>query len=94
MLQEQVSAQAYGRLLLLPGAQAPLAVRSRGKAVCSCFNVTEIEIAGQLATATGSVDQRLSALQEKLQCGTNCGSCVPELKRLVRASLAGEPVSA
>ena len=94
VLQEQLSAQAYGRLLLLPGAQAPLAVRSRGKAVCSCFNVTEIEIAGQLATATGSVDQRLSALQEKLQCGTNCGSCVPELKRLVRASLAAEPVSA
>ena len=27
-------------------------------------------------------------LQERLRCGTNCGSCLPELQRLVRRSMA------
>ncbi len=93
LLQEQLSAQAYGRLLLLPGATAPLAVRSRGKAVCSCFNVTEPEINGHLADAAGTDDERLASLQTTLQCGTNCGSCVPELKRLVRAATTAEPAA-
>ena len=90
LLQEQLSAQAYGRLLLLPGATAPVALRSRGKAVCSCFNVTEPEINQHLANAAGSPDERLVSVQKALQCGTNCGSCVPELRRLVRAATGAE----
>ena len=87
VLQEQLNAQAYGRLLLLPGAKAPVAVLSRGKTVCGCFNVTETEIAARLAQAEGPPEQRLATLQKVLQCGTNCGSCLPELKRLVRTSM-------
>ena len=34
----------------------------------------------------GTDEQRFSSLQAALKCGTNCGSCVPELKRLLRAS--------
>jgi nitrite reductase (NADH) large subunit len=34
----------YGRLLLSPGAKAPVAVRARGKLVCSCLNVTDAAI--------------------------------------------------
>ena len=94
LLQEQLNAQAYGRLLLLPCTAAPVAVQSRGKAVCSCFNVTEPEIAGHLAQATGNGEERLASLQKTLQCGTNCGSCLPELKRLVRASTVAEPANA
>jgi assimilatory nitrate reductase catalytic subunit len=30
-------------------------------------------------------------LQASLKCGTNCGSCLPELRRMVRAD-AGLPV--
>ena len=94
LLQEQLSAQAYGRLLLLPGATAPVAVRSRGKLVCSCFNVTEPEISAQLTDTAGTGEERLASLQTALQCGTNCGSCLPELKRLVHASMASEPAHA
>ena len=94
LLQEQLSAQAYGRLLLLPDATAPVAVRSRGKLVCSCFNVTEPEISAQLTDTAGTGEERLASLQTALQCGTNCGSCLPELKRLVHASMAGEPAHA
>lgn len=49
LLLEELPAQAYGRQLLLPGAKAPVAVLSRGKPVCTCFNVTDAAIAAQLA---------------------------------------------
>ena len=95
VLQEQLDARAYGRLLLLPGAKAPVAVRARGKAVCSCFNVAEADIHAQLAQqGPGPAGGRLATLQAALRCGTNCGSCVPELKRLVRASTAAEAAHA
>ena len=31
-------------------------------------------------------EERLALLQDSLKCGTNCGSCIPELKRNVRAA--------
>ncbi len=87
LLQDSLPAQAYGRLLLAPGAKAPVAVQSRGRQVCTCFNVTDVAILGKLASCTGHADQRLATLQADLKCGTNCGSCVPELKRMVRAAM-------
>ena len=86
LLQDEQPAQAYGRLLLSPGARPPVAVRSRGQLVCTCFNVTDREIAEELATCEGDNANRLAGLQAALQCGTHCGSCIPELKRMVRAS--------
>ncbi len=86
VLQDQLPAQAYGRLLLVPGAKAPVAVQARGRQVCSCFNVADVAIHAQLAQCTGSDEERLAALQGALRCGTNCGSCVPELKRMVRTT--------
>jgi assimilatory nitrate reductase catalytic subunit len=84
LLQDELPAQAYGRLLLSPGAKAPVAVQSRGKQICTCFNVTDEAIAACLSNTTGSDDAKLATLQGTLKCGTNCGSCLPELKRLVR----------
>jgi assimilatory nitrate reductase catalytic subunit len=84
LLREELPAQSYGRLLLSPGARAPLAVQSRGKPVCTCFNVTDLAIQSELGRCSGSADERLAALQGALKCGTNCGSCIPELKRMVR----------
>jgi assimilatory nitrate reductase catalytic subunit len=86
LLQDGLPASAYGRLLLMPGAKAPVAVVSKGRQVCTCFNVTEPAITRQLQGCEGSEDQRLASLQGALKCGTNCGSCVPELRRLVRAT--------
>jgi assimilatory nitrate reductase catalytic subunit len=88
LLQDQLPAQAFGRQLLRPGADAPVGVATRGRIVCSCFGVTETGIAEKLRACTGSDEQRLAHLQGALQCGTNCGSCLPELKRMVRAELA------
>ncbi|WP_296447021.1 nitrate reductase [Rhodoferax sp. UBA5149] len=87
LLQDELPAQAYGRALLVPGAKPPTAVQSRGKQVCVCFNVADVAIDDYLGRCSGSVEERLASLQSSLKCGTNCGSCVPELRRLVRASL-------
>jgi assimilatory nitrate reductase catalytic subunit len=88
LLQDSLPAQSYGRLLLVPGSKAPVemadAAKQRGRQVCTCFNVTDIAISGCLTDCRGSDDARLAALQASLKCGTNCGSCIPELKRLVR----------
>ena len=89
LLQDELPAQAYGRLLLLPGSSAPVAVQSRGKQVCTCFNVSDVAIQDHLSHCSGSDSERLASLQKTLHCGSNCGSCVPELQRLVRAPRTG-----
>ncbi|MDO9406284.1 MAG: molybdopterin-dependent oxidoreductase [Polaromonas sp.] len=95
LLQDELPAQAYGRLLLLPGATPPAGLASRGKVVCSCFGVADAAIEADLALISASDtpdgylvtdEQRLAALQSRLKCGTNCGSCIPELKKRVRAA--------
>ncbi|KRB99958.1 nitrate reductase [Hydrogenophaga sp. Root209] len=88
LLQDELAADAYGRRLLMPGAKPPVAIEAKGRQICTCFNVTDLAITGRLATCEGSDDERLATLQTSLRCGTNCGSCVPELKRLVRATPA------
>ena len=86
VLEGELPAQNYGRLLLSPGAKAPIAVQAVGKVVCTCLNVTDTAIDVELAAApAGSTDDdRLALLQTHLKCGTNCGSCIPEIKRRVR----------
>ena len=84
LLQDELPAQAYGRLLLIPGAKAPVAVTARGRQVCSCFDVSEHQIEAVLAETTGTPEAQLLQLQERLKCGTNCGSCIPELKRTLQ----------
>lgn len=95
LLQDELPAQTYGRLLLVPGAKVPVAVQSRGKSVCTCFNVTDAAITAELAHCHGTDDDRLAQLQGQLRCGTNCGSCLPELKRMVRTTgpLASKPAT-
>jgi assimilatory nitrate reductase catalytic subunit len=89
LLRQELPAQAYGRLLLAPGSKPPLAVldAASGQQVCSCFNVSDTAINAHLITSTGNPEQRLTSLQTALKCGTNCGSCVPQLKRMVRLSV-------
>jgi assimilatory nitrate reductase catalytic subunit len=84
LLEDELPAQAYGRLLLAAGAKPPAAVVSRGRQVCTCFNVTDAQIGTCLGRIRGDEDRRLAQLQAQLQCGTHCGSCVPELKRMIR----------
>ena len=90
LLQEELPAQAYGRQLLQPGAQAPAALAQAtsgaGSQVCTCFNVSQPAIEQHLQRCMGLATERLASLQSALQCGTNCGSCLPQLRQLVAAT--------
>ena len=83
VLQDQQAAEAYGRLLLAPGARAPVQIAQRSPQICTCLNITEAAIVDGLANCDGDDHTRLAQLQGALKCGTQCGSCLPELRRLV-----------
>jgi assimilatory nitrate reductase catalytic subunit len=51
-----------------------------GRIVCACFGVGENVLAKAIAEGAASVE----ALGIQLKAGTNCGSCIPELKRLLQ----------
>jgi assimilatory nitrate reductase catalytic subunit len=93
LLQDELLADAYGRALLSPGAEPPVAVAAKGKQICTCFNVSEPAIIEVLATCQGDTNSRLAALQGQLKCGTNCGSCIPALRQLVKRHPAAASVS-
>ena len=86
LLKDGLPAQSYSRAVLVASAKPPVPVQSRGKVVCTCFNVTDTQIDAQLASCGGKTNARLAALQGALQCGTNCGSCLPELRRKVQST--------
>ncbi|MBP8195240.1 MAG: (2Fe-2S)-binding protein, partial [Azonexus sp.] len=65
------------RLALAPSGKPPRSVVARN-IVCKCADASDVQIGQQLA-AGGN----LKTLQEKLKCGTYCGACLPEIKRMV-----------
>jgi len=54
-------------------------VKTAGKTICSCFGVGINLIHDAIDTGCHSVKE----LGANLKCGTNCGSCIPELKNLL-----------
>lgn len=78
-----VDAASLRAWMLAPVARPPAGGAGRGRIVCNCLNVAEPDI---LAAITGGAD--LATLQATLKCGTECGSCVPELKRLIAGNRA------
>ncbi len=66
------------RWALAPLSTPPAGQLSRGKVICNCLDVAENDIIDTIQLGAD-----LITLQNKLKCGTECGSCVPELKRLV-----------
>jgi assimilatory nitrate reductase catalytic subunit len=72
--------------LLAGSANPPQGFKARGKVVCNCFNVSEQSIIDFCSVAKTDLVRKLLALQSELKCGTNCGSCLPELRALVVAS--------
>jgi assimilatory nitrate reductase catalytic subunit len=84
MLQQELPAQTSTRQLLAPSHQPLNAPRRRQ--VCNCFDIDEAAITRSLARDAGSAEQRLARLQAELRCGTHCGSCLPELRRLARVT--------
>lgn len=66
------------RLSLLAGIET--AGVPRGKIVCSCFSVAEETIVNAIGTNRLRTPAQIG---DVLRAGTNCGSCIPELRRLL-----------
>jgi assimilatory nitrate reductase catalytic subunit len=77
MMVERTPTHDLRRWLLAPMAEAPVSQSGRGRIVCNCLNVAETEIRAAIAGGAGFAE-----LQAGLHCGTACGSCVPEIRRM------------
>jgi assimilatory nitrate reductase catalytic subunit len=67
------------RRLLLSGKAAD-ATANTGPIVCACFGVGRNTICDAVKSGAARSHHDLGA---QLKAGTNCGSCIPELRRLV-----------
>ena len=67
------------RLSLLSG-QPPKGEEDQGKVVCACFSVGEKTI---LQAIKDNNFTNVEQIGNCLQAGTNCGSCIPELKAML-----------
>ena len=76
--------ESYWRLL--SGPDMSLA-ENDGKLICSCFNISEARLITAIEAGACSAQQ----LGEQLQCGTNCGSCIPELNSLISQTTRTTP---
>lgn len=72
-----------GRALLLPIVTPPSGAKVSKKIVCNCFNVTVDQIEECIKSHTEDSSDLLSFVQKATLCGTNCGSCKPELRQLL-----------
>ncbi len=81
------------RQWLQTGSTPPQGSAPQSRQVCSCLNVREDAIRACLQTQAGSNEQRLAGLQSQLRCGTQCGSCLPELRQLVQSVSSPIPPS-
>jgi assimilatory nitrate reductase catalytic subunit len=81
VLSQEVLPEA--RLTLLAGrAEAELPIGDAGRTICACFAV------GLSTIYRAITERRLTSISEigrTLRAGTNCGSCIPELRGILRS---------
>jgi assimilatory nitrate reductase catalytic subunit len=74
------------RRMLLSGKSTD-GLESRGPIVCACFGVGRTTICDAIAAGARTA----SEIGVQLKAGTNCGSCVPEMKRLIAQANVADP---
>ena len=75
------------RRLLLSGKSGE-GLTATGPIICACFGVGLAAIRAAITSGMGSVEE----IGKALRAGTNCGSCLPELKRIVADERTAQPV--
>jgi assimilatory nitrate reductase catalytic subunit len=83
LLQAKADVASFGALLMMATLEPPKGFKPQGKVICQCFGITEVKISDALAKLEGTPVEILRSLQGQLACGTSCGSCVPELKKMI-----------
>ena len=69
------------RWLLAPLSAPPGGAAASSKILCNCKNVSESAVCAGIGRGLD-----LAGLKQELGCGTQCGSCVPEIKRLLAST--------
>jgi len=95
-LENGIDAKKLGRSLLMPISTPPVEIKPKGKAICNCFNVSADTINSCLDNLDPETDSEkiLEALQKQTQCGTNCGSCKPEVKQIINIFISKSKLAA
>ena len=89
-LWEQGSSDAdLRRWLLAPLPTPPGGGLKASKVLCNCMNVSQDKVCAGIERGLD-----LDGLKRELKCGTSCGSCVPEIKRLLATRVAAVAVQA
>ena len=83
MIVEGADAAPLRAWVLAPVTRPPEGGEGRGRIICNCMNVAEADIVTAIQQGAD-----LPSLQARLRCGTECGSCVPELKRMLNVNQA------
>ena len=86
----QLDVMPWRSFLLAPASQPPGVQTQAVQMVCNCIGVSRQAIEAGIAIACAkepgaSEAEQLASLQGSLKCGTECGSCVPEIRKLIRA---------
>ena len=76
--------ESYWSLLCGPQQQGD------DRLICSCFKVSEARIIAAIKGGACSIQQ----LGETLKCGSNCGSCIPELNNLIAGRAVDQEATA
>jgi assimilatory nitrate reductase catalytic subunit len=83
LLLEAQPVESLRRWMLGPFTAPPAGrgLRPPGRIVCNCFGVAESDIRSRIEAGTS-----VEAIQAQLRCGSSCGSCLPEIKRMARSA--------
>ncbi|MCR2746197.1 nitrate reductase [Limnobacter parvus] len=90
---QQLDVMPIRSFLLAPASQPPGVQTEVVRMVCNCVGVSEQSIQANIAiacakTPNASENDLLGVLQGTLKCGTQCGSCAPEIRKLIRAQVS------
>jgi len=73
-------AALVGKPLTFSALLAVSAQQQSSELICSCFRVSDKQILRELESGECS---NVNQLKSKLKCGTNCGSCLPQVEKIV-----------
>jgi assimilatory nitrate reductase catalytic subunit len=83
-LRDGIAIEALRRWLFAPQSTPPIAAAAPRRMICNCFDIGADEIAQEIRAG-----KTLPEVQMKLKCGTSCGSCLTEIRRMLVQPVVG-----
>jgi assimilatory nitrate reductase catalytic subunit len=83
------AAAALGGVARVPKSEACAYIGGTESIICACF---QVPLAAVRAAVNSGAAKNVRDLGKTLRAGTNCGSCLPELKRIIVDERIAHPV--